>query len=97
MFPTADARTEAHQAGQGLLIWRYVVPDGELNPLPDMIDVLDTAGFDMRDFESLRGHYGRMLRACVGNPEAQWDEAVRLTGGALCRQERPTTRWAHAR
>ncbi|MEO7588589.1 MAG: class I SAM-dependent methyltransferase, partial [Arachnia sp.] len=61
------------------LIWRYVFPDGELNPLSDMIDVLETAGFEVRDVESLREHYGRTLRAWVANLETQWDEAVRLT------------------
>ncbi|MDN5790287.1 MAG: class I SAM-dependent methyltransferase [Micrococcales bacterium] len=57
----------------------YVFPDGELVPVSHMIDVLETAGFEVRDVESLREHYGRTLRAWVSNLEGQWDRAVRLT------------------
>ncbi|MDO5737506.1 MAG: class I SAM-dependent methyltransferase, partial [Propionibacteriaceae bacterium] len=67
------------------LIWRYVFPDGELIPLAPMIDVLETAGFEVRDVESLREHYGRTLRAWVSNLDAQWDEAVRLTSAGRAR------------
>ncbi len=67
------------------LIWRYVFPDGELIPISSMIDVLETAGFEVRDVESLREHYGRTLRAWVSNLDAQWDEAVRLTSPGRAR------------
>ncbi len=67
------------------LIWRYVFPDGELIPLSAMIDVLETAGFEVRDVESLHEHYGHSLRAWVTNLEAQWDEAVRLTSPGRAR------------
>ena len=60
-------------------ISRYVFPDGELVPLSTMVDVLETAGFEVRDVESLREHYARTLRAWVTNLEAQWDRAVALT------------------
>lgn len=60
-------------------IWRYIFPDGELIPLSPMIDVLETAGFEVRDVESLREHYGKTLRAWVINLDAEWDRAVRLT------------------
>ena len=67
------------------LIWRYVFPDGELIPVSAIIDVLETAGFEVRDVESLREHYGRTLRAWLRNLEEQWDEAVRLTSPGRAR------------
>lgn len=67
------------------LIYRFVFPDGELLPMSDMIDVLETAGLEVRDVESLREHYGRTLRAWVSNLETQWDRAVRLAGPGRAR------------
>jgi cyclopropane-fatty-acyl-phospholipid synthase len=57
----------------------YVFPDGELAPLGTTVNLLEGAGFEVRDVESLREHYGRTLRAWVANLEANWDQAVRLT------------------
>ena len=44
---------------------RYVFPDGELHPLSTIVDVLESAGFEVRDVESLREHYADTLRAWV--------------------------------
>ena len=40
---------------------------------------LESAGFEVRDVESLREHYALTLRAWVGNLEANWDRAVQLS------------------
>lgn len=55
---------------------RYVFPDGELEPLATMIEALEAVGFEVRDVESLREHYGLTLRAWVANLEANWDNAI---------------------
>jgi cyclopropane-fatty-acyl-phospholipid synthase len=60
-------------------IQAYVFPDGELAPLGTTVNLLEAAGFEVRDVESLREHYARTLRAWVANLEANWAEAVRLT------------------
>ena len=57
---------------------RYVFPDGELEPVSTMVDVLETAGFEVRDVESLREHYALTLREWVANLEREWDRAVAL-------------------
>lgn len=67
------------------LIYRYVFPDGEITPLAPVVDALETAGFEVRDVESLREHYGRTLRAWLSNLEAQWDRAVSLTSPGRAR------------
>jgi cyclopropane-fatty-acyl-phospholipid synthase len=66
-------------------IGRYVFPDGELEPIAMMVDSLEGVGFEVRDVESLREHYGRTLREWVANLEGGWEEASRLTSVARAR------------
>jgi cyclopropane-fatty-acyl-phospholipid synthase len=81
----AIARRPRKQFGTGPFIDRYVFPDGELEPLAMMIEAIEGTGFEVRDVESLREHYGATLRAWVANLEAAWDEAVRLTSPGRAR------------
>ncbi|MED7950563.1 class I SAM-dependent methyltransferase [Kitasatospora sp. NPDC058201] len=64
---------------------RYVFPDGELSPVGPTVSLLEEAGFEVRDVESLREHYGLTLREWVANLEAHWTEAVRLVGRGRAR------------
>jgi len=64
---------------------RYVFPDGELHEVGRVVSVMQEAGFEVRDVESLREHYGRTLRAWGSNLEARWDDAVALVGPARAR------------
>jgi cyclopropane-fatty-acyl-phospholipid synthase len=57
-------------------ITAYVFPDGELFPVGWVSDQLETAGFEVRDVESLREHYARTLRCWVQNLETHWEECV---------------------
>jgi len=72
--PPSSPRT-----GRTSFIDRYVFPDGELHPLATTVDALESAGFEVRDVESLREHYADTLRAWVANLEQNWDQAVRLS------------------
>ncbi len=63
----------------------YVFPDGELSPLGTTAGELERAGFEVRDVEALREHYGRTLRAWVARLEEHWEEAVRLTSPGRAR------------
>ncbi|MEU0859192.1 class I SAM-dependent methyltransferase [Streptomyces griseofuscus] len=63
----------------------YVFPDGELAPIGTTVTQLELAGFEVRDVEALREHYGRTLREWVTNLEADWDRAVRLTSPGRAR------------
>ena len=78
--PPGDPRGD-----QTSFIDRYVFPDGELHPMATMVDVLESAGFEVRDVESLREHYAHTLRAWVGNLEEHWDEAIRLSSPGRAR------------
>jgi len=64
---------------------RYVFPDGELHEVGRVVSVLQEAGFEVRDVESLREHYARTLRAWIANLEANWDEAVAAAGPGRAR------------
>lgn len=66
-------------------ISRYVFPDGELAPVGTTVSLIEQAGFEVRDVESLREHYARTLRAWVANLERHWDECVRLTSPGRAR------------
>jgi cyclopropane-fatty-acyl-phospholipid synthase len=63
----------------------YVFPDGQLVPLGTTAGLLEEAGFEVRDIEALREHYGRTLRAWVANLDADWDRAVELTSPGRAR------------
>ncbi|WP_052852461.1 SAM-dependent methyltransferase [Streptomyces avicenniae] len=63
----------------------YVFPDGELAPVGRTVGLLERAGFEVRDLESLREHYALTLREWVRNLEAGWGEAVRLSSAGRAR------------
>lgn len=64
---------------------RYVFPDGALMDVADTIRAMESAGFEVRDVESLREHYALTLRAWVRALETNWDSAVREVGEARAR------------
>jgi cyclopropane-fatty-acyl-phospholipid synthase len=64
---------------------RYVFPDGELADVGEVLLAMARAGFEVRDVESLREHYGTTLRHWLANLESQWDEAVAQVGTARAR------------
>ncbi|WP_049574365.1 SAM-dependent methyltransferase [Streptomyces sp. SBT349] len=63
----------------------YVFPDGELAPVGRTVSLLERAGFEVRDVESLREHYALTLRQWVRNLESRWADAVRLTSPGRAR------------
>ncbi len=66
-------------------VGRYVFPDGELLEVGGVVSAAQEAGFEVRDVESLREHYGRTLRTWVANLEAGFEEACRLAGDTRAR------------
>ena len=58
-------------AGSKSMIQRYIFPDGELQTLERTVQVLQGAGLEVRDVESLREHYDLTLRRWLANlPDA---------------------------
>jgi cyclopropane-fatty-acyl-phospholipid synthase len=58
---------------------RYVFPDGDLIPISTALSAAEEAGFEIRDVESLREHYGLTSLQWVRRLEQRADEARRLT------------------
>ncbi|MGD3109234.1 class I SAM-dependent methyltransferase [Streptomyces sp. YGL11-2] len=79
--PLADEETYRVDA----FIDRYVFPDGELAPVGRTVGQLEEAGFEVRDVEAIREHYGLTLRRWVANLEAHWAAAVRVTSPGRAR------------
>jgi cyclopropane-fatty-acyl-phospholipid synthase len=80
-------RPESDESAYSLdeFIEAYVFPDGELAPLGTTVSLLERAGFEVRDVESIREHYALTLRRWVANLEAGWARAVRLTSPGRAR------------
>ncbi|MEU0655945.1 class I SAM-dependent methyltransferase [Streptomyces albogriseolus] len=58
----------------------YVFPDGEVAPLGTTVSLLERAGFEVRDVESIREHYALTLRSWVANLESGQARATALAG-----------------
>jgi cyclopropane-fatty-acyl-phospholipid synthase len=67
-----------HRRGPSF-IDRYVFPDGEMVPISTSLRAAELSGFEVRDVESLREHYGLTLHHWVRRLEAHAEEARRIT------------------
>lgn len=65
---------------RGGFIQRYIFPDSELVPIPDVIASAERAGFEVRDLESLREHYDRTLSHWLARLERRFPAAVAQVG-----------------
>jgi cyclopropane-fatty-acyl-phospholipid synthase len=61
-------------------IARYVFPDGQLEPVGDIISAMNDTGFEIRHEENLREHYALTLAGWCNNLEEHWEEAVAEVG-----------------
>ncbi|MHB8295921.1 MAG: class I SAM-dependent methyltransferase, partial [Acidimicrobiales bacterium] len=78
--PPGDGGTDERS-----FLYRYVFPDGELMEVGQVVSAMQGHGFEVRDVESLREHYGLTLRHWVSNLEAGFDQAVALAGPGRAR------------
>jgi cyclopropane-fatty-acyl-phospholipid synthase len=58
----------------------YVFPDGELVPISTTLDAAEKAGFEVRDVENLREHYGLTVHHWLQRLEARAAEARAIAG-----------------
>jgi len=56
----------------------YVFPDGELTLINNMLHYAESAGFEVRDVESLREHYAQTLRHWVQRLQNKRQKALQL-------------------
>ena len=60
----------------GSFIERYVFPDGDIPPLPTLLQAAEVAGFEIRDVENLREHYALTLGHWLGRLETHRIDAL---------------------
>jgi cyclopropane-fatty-acyl-phospholipid synthase len=75
-----DTLAERMLLGAGRFVQRYVFPDGELVHPAEALQFAETAGFELRDVESLRQHYALTLRQWIQRLEKHRDQVLALAG-----------------
>jgi cyclopropane-fatty-acyl-phospholipid synthase len=66
--------------GGGPFIESYIAPDMHMRPLPELLGLIDAAGFEIRDVHALREHYVRTVQAWHEEFERRWNEVVAFVG-----------------
>jgi cyclopropane-fatty-acyl-phospholipid synthase len=66
--------------GGGPFIESYIAPDMHMRPLPELLELINAAGFEIRDVHALREHYVRTVHAWLAEFERRRDDVVELVG-----------------
>ncbi|HZD66530.1 MAG TPA: cyclopropane-fatty-acyl-phospholipid synthase family protein [Acidimicrobiales bacterium] len=74
----------SHYRSRSFLL-RYVFPNGCLRDIGTTLSAMQRAGFEVRDLECLREHYGLTLRRWVANLEGHWETVQDLVGTTRAR------------
>jgi cyclopropane-fatty-acyl-phospholipid synthase len=64
---------------------RYVFPDGQLETVSTVQNIMEDTSFEIHDVESLRSHYALTLREWVTRLEEKHDEALNYVSEATYR------------
>ncbi len=78
------SRRGAHPGG-GAFIESYIAPDMHMRPVGATVDLLESAGFEVRDVHAMREHYVRTVAAWYATFEQRWDDLVALVGEEVAR------------
>ncbi|MFF3623164.1 class I SAM-dependent methyltransferase [Streptomyces sp. NPDC002467] len=70
----------AHAPGGGAFIESYIAPDMHMRPLGRTVDLLESAGLEVRSTESLREHYAATIDAWRATLESRWNDVEDLVG-----------------
>ncbi|MFG3542787.1 class I SAM-dependent methyltransferase [Streptomyces clavifer] len=71
--------------GGGAFIESYIAPDMHMRPLGETVELLEGAGLEVRDVESMREHYVLTVEAWHRTLEERWPEFVALVGEETAR------------
>ncbi|MFD6277395.1 class I SAM-dependent methyltransferase [Streptomyces sp. NPDC060209] len=71
--------------GGGAFIESYIAPDMHMRPLGETVGLMEGAGFEVRDVESMREHYVLTVEAWHRTLEERWPEFVALVGEETAR------------
>jgi cyclopropane-fatty-acyl-phospholipid synthase len=71
--------------GGGAFIESFIAPDMHMRPVGQTVDLLENAGFEVRDVHGMREHYVRTVDAWYATFEQRFDEVVALVGEEVAR------------
>jgi len=71
--------------GGGAFIERYIAPDMHMRPLWRTVELVQNAGFEIRDVEAMREHYVTTVQDWLATFEANYDKFVALVGEEAAR------------
>lgn len=71
--------------GGGAFIESYIAPDMHMRPLGETVGLLEGAGLEVRDVESMREHYVLTVEAWHRTLEERWPEFTALVGEETAR------------
>jgi cyclopropane-fatty-acyl-phospholipid synthase len=75
----------ARSPGGGAFIESYVAPDMHMRPVGETVDLLESAGLEVRDVHALREHYVRTALAWLSTVESRWSSVIELVGEPMAR------------
>ncbi|MDH6543984.1 cyclopropane-fatty-acyl-phospholipid synthase family protein [Streptomyces sp. SPB4] len=70
----------ARAPGGGTFVETYIAPDMHMRPVGRTVDLLETAGLEVRSTESLREHYATTIDAWRATLEHRWNDVEDLVG-----------------
>jgi len=71
--------------GGGAFIESYIAPDMHMRPLWHTVELVQDAGFEVRDVEAMREHYVTTVRAWIETFEANYDKFAAMVGDEVAR------------
>jgi cyclopropane-fatty-acyl-phospholipid synthase len=71
--------------GGGAFIENYIAPDMHMRPVSETLGFIERAGFEVRDVQALREHYGWTVRDWLTAFEGRYAEAVAMVGEEVAR------------
>ncbi|MEU8518738.1 cyclopropane-fatty-acyl-phospholipid synthase family protein [Streptomyces sp. NBC_01216] len=75
----------ANRPGGGAFIETYIAPDMHMRPVGQTLQLLESAGLEVRSAESLREHYAWTIDAWHRTLEEGWERFVDLVGAPTAR------------
>ena len=71
--------------GGGAFIESYIAPDMHMRPLWRTVELVQSAGFEIRDVEAMREHYVTTVEDWIATFESRYPEVVALVGEEVAR------------
>ncbi|MBU7600600.1 cyclopropane-fatty-acyl-phospholipid synthase family protein [Streptomyces sp. P38-E01] len=71
--------------GGGAFIEAYIAPDMHMRPVGDTVTLLENAGLEVREVQSMREDYVHTVRAWYRTLQERWSEVVDLVGEETAR------------